>query len=353
MPALKTPQSTASGARVVDVHVVTASMLPLTPRSDARDVMVSTFRRGDIIENPAAYRPEKLAHAIDRNLIRVVPVDLDSSDTIERTYSEPDEPIELTRRGVPVLHHLEHLVDALEAEGCTVTGAEQYRAIKQATSPEPGLPPSVLDLTPAQLIEHAEHMALRKQTRSEISNALVDLQTQADREQQRIMAAEADDYLDHLRPQWNQAVAEARHVIDLGVPASATPEMLVDMAPEKVAAWSAFRSSAAIPTLERITALRTALAEKLGVAEGAEAPHHSFGITNPVRPELTARDRNGMAVAYLPPVERWLSVARDLDLVPIRSFTTDRLTTAAGLDLHALRTAAQRIYQRTIEQEND
>lgn len=353
MTPVKTSPKTGTRPRVVDVHVVTANMLPLSPRTDGQVVEVATFRRGDIIENPDAYRHEKLANAIRQNLVRVIHVDLDSTDSIERTYEEPDEPVALTRRGAPTIHHLEHLVDALEAEGCTVTGAEHYRAIKHAQATGPAAPASVLNLTVPQLIDHAERVALHKQGASAFSNALAQLQAQADREQQQLMAAEADSYLDHLRPQWNQATAEARRVIDLGVPASATPEMLVDMAPEQVAAWSAFRSSAAIPTLERITALRTAIAEKLNVAEGASAPHHSYGITNPVHPELTARDRNGMRASHLPPVERWLSVAHALDLVPIHSFTADQLTTAAGLDPDALRAAAHRIYQRTTEQEND
>lgn len=347
-----TPATRQATSSVIDVHVVTGTMVPLAPLTDGDRSIVATFRRGDIIEQPDAYRPDKLAHAIRRGAVTIVPIDLDRPAGPARTYTKPAEPVTLARRGLPRIHHLEHLIDALEQEGCTVTGADHYRAIKHAQLTGPTAPERVLDLTVDQLLDHAERMAIHRLNSSKSDGALAQLHQQADREQAKLMAAEVDTYLDHLRPHWNQAVTEARAVIDAGVPATATPDTLVDMDPGQVAAWSAFRASAAIPTLERITGLRTALADKLNIAEGPDAPHHSYGITNPVRPSLTQRDARGI-LPHVPPVQRWLEHAHDLDLVPVRDFTTEQRITAAGLDPEQLRAVAQRIHHRNTIKEND
>lgn len=345
--------TTTQPSTIVPVHVVTGTLLPLAPLADGDRSVVTTFRRGDIIEHPEDYRPDRLEHAIKRGHITVVPIDLSQPAGIPRTYSKPDQPVPLHRNGLPRIHHLEDLVDALEQEGCTVTGADHYRAIKHAQITGPAAPDSVLDLTVEQLLDHAQAATFhRLNTRrgGPGSEELIRLQQQADREQTRVMATEVDTYLDHLRPQWNQAVAQARAVIDAGVPAAATPDTLIDMEPDQVAVWTEFRASAAIPTLERITALRTALAEKLGIAEGADALHHSYGITNPVRPSLTQRDEFGN-LPHVPPIQRWLEHAHDLDLVSVRDFTTEQGLEAAGLKPSNLRAAAQRIHDRNTTPE--
>lgn len=298
---------------------------------------------GKPIQNPDRY--ENLDHLVDVGLVEKIMVPIDAPAAPARTWTEPEQPVRLVKRTLPAIypHDVLGLVTALEAEGCTVTGAAHYRDLHAAHDHGVPAPASVLAMTPTEMIEHAQLVATHQTALRGSGNVLAELRKQADREMAQQMAAEADTYLDTLRPQWNTAVAEARRVRDAGVPANVKPEQLVDMDPEKIRVWSDFRSSNAIPTLERITRLRIAMAEVLDVAEGRRGDHHSWGITNPVRPSLTARPATSYA-PVVPAIQKWLDAAYVLDLVPIRNWTEDEAITAAGysvVDLRNLITAAR------------
>ncbi|MBE9404503.1 hypothetical protein IOE58_10035 [Brachybacterium sp. Marseille-Q2903] len=289
---------------------------------------------GRPIPHPERYG--NLDHLVAVGLVEKIMVPIDAPAAPARTYAEPDQPVRLVKRHLPTIHHHDvlGLVTALEAEGVTVTGAAHYRELHAARDHGVPAPASVLDMTPTGIIEHAQLVATHQAARSGTGNILAELRKRADQEMAERMAAEADDYLDALRPVWNTAVAEARRVRDAGVPATVKPEQLVDMDPDKIRLWSDFRASNAIHTLERITRLRIAMAEVLEVAEGRNAPHHSWGISNPVRPSLTSAPTPPPAV---PPIEKWLDAAYVLDLVPIRDFTDDAAITAAGFSPADLR----------------
>jgi hypothetical protein len=240
---------------------------------------------------------------------------------------------------------VEGLVRALQGFGCEVSNAEHYlklkrRPLRRATE----MPEAMLGLTADELLQDVEDYAITVlgNTASEDRRRLQDVQL--DEEMAESMRAEAESYLDVLRPKFDAAAAEARAVMAHGIQPNDNAEAVIARGGKAAEQWISFKAgSKSVRVLDAITNIRYALAETTGAGEGKDADH-SVGITRPCIPDATELQSRG----ELPHV-KWLRLAPHLDLVPFADLSPDDKLAAEGFDVEALRAQAQRQLRRASQ----
>ncbi|MGP5258657.1 hypothetical protein ACTXMW_03335 [Brachybacterium paraconglomeratum] len=201
------------------------------------------------------------------------------------------------------------LLDDLESHGVTVTHADEFRALVNF-EPAPSTVPDPFSTDPSAAHGTVTERSLRSgENGRRMSIAWADYIRDAGRKLLDSMAAEADTYIETLRPSFDAAATTTAAALALDLNENTTYETLVeDGTPEEIDAWRAYLEARA--TLDRIATTRIAMSAWLDLPPQGNA-NYSTEVPDYTPAFVTAdtpMSRNVSQISANALTHRWLNL---------------------------------------------